>query len=140
MNQTTKVRKEYEKKFELHDLGKDEFTLCCNNEDGTCDGGISIYKENEDEARMHLKKVWSFIETSLQEAVKEEREKSLKRCVKIHTDSIELGREIGRGEERERIKEEIEDLKKRLPFTYHDERLPYKRACEDILDLLTQKT
>lgn len=59
-----------------------------------------------------IDKVWSFIEHSLKEAVKEERE---------------------------RLKGKVEDLKERPPFTYHDERLPYKRACEDVLSLLTQK-
>lgn len=52
---------EFDKEFELHDLGKDEFTLCHNNGDDTCDGGISIYKDQEPAARRHLEKVKAFI-------------------------------------------------------------------------------
>lgn len=66
--QTEEVIKEFRKKFELHDLGKDEFTLCCNNDDGTCDGGISIFKESQGEAERHLKNVEQFILTAIKEA------------------------------------------------------------------------
>lgn len=57
--------KRFREKFELHDLGKDEFTLCCNNEEDTCDGGISIAKENQEEAERHLDKLEQFLRTEL---------------------------------------------------------------------------
>lgn len=66
--QTEEVVRRFREKFELHDLGKDEFTLCCNNDDGTCDGGISILKECQGEAERHLKNVEQFILTAIKEA------------------------------------------------------------------------
>lgn len=73
--QAEEVIRKFREKFELHDLGKDEFTLCCNNDDGTCDGGISILKESQGEAERHLKNVEQFILTAIKEA--EERGKTI---------------------------------------------------------------
>lgn len=78
-NKTNKeVIEEFRKRFELHDLGKDELTLCCNNSDGTCDGGISIAKENENEVKRHLKKVEKFILQAL-----EQKEREVEPCPEV---------------------------------------------------------
>ncbi len=71
----------FDAKFELHDLGKDEFTLCCNNGDETCDGGISISKDNEKEAETHLKKVKAFIKSQLQQVREDAKLKDRMRLV-----------------------------------------------------------
>lgn len=75
------VIEEFRERFELHDLGKDEFTLCCNNLDGTCDGGISIAKESEGEAKRHLEKVENFILQALNQKEREAEERGRKEII-----------------------------------------------------------
>lgn len=60
------IKQRFEDKFELHEVGKEIFTVCTNLDDSHCNGGFEVEASEEEAVREFLSNVWNFIQEEIQ--------------------------------------------------------------------------